>query len=276
MKFGSNDISKVMLGSTEVSAVYVGSTKVYPLSSGYSAPDYATTGIQVYYNPQDPSSYSGTGTILEDLSGNAYHATISNGPAFSDNSFTLDGVDDYVTTPNMITSFNNTSAFTVEIWYAPNYTVQGAGGTVMSETGTAIPNTSWHYSLFEHRKASFGALAYDYAGIWTGLLTAVNPTQTFNNLVWRNQILTYDGTNARIYTNGTLGRTVALTRLLPWNAGHTGYHLHIGAPDSSSQSGAGNSYFKGKIGIVRAYNRALSQSEVTQNYNGARAIYGLA
>lgn len=244
--------------------------------SEYTAPTYESSGLQVYYNPEDPASYSGSGTTLLDLSGNGYNATLTNGPTHSTNSFALDGVDDYIATPNMVSSFNSTTAFTVEIWYSPNYTVQGEGGTVVTETGVATPNTSWYYSLVEHRKAPFGSLSYDYAGIWTGSLTAVNPTATFSNLTWRLQTLTYDGTNGRIYTNGTLGRTVALSRNTPWNDPSSyGYHLLIGAPSATEQSGAGNNYFTGSVGIVRAYNRALSDAEVLSNYNGAKAIYGL-
>ena len=251
-----------------------------PGSSGptpYTPPDYATSGIQMYYNPEDPTSYSGSGSTLTDLSGNGYDATIVNAPTFDTSYFTYDGASSqYISSPNMVSSFNSTTAFTVEVWYAPNYTVQGAGGTVLQESGVATPSTNWFYSLIEHRKAPFGSLSYDYAGIWTGSLTAVNPAATFNNQVWRLQTLTYDGTNGRIYTNGSLARTVALSRSTPWNdPSNYGYHLLIGAGSSTQQSGAGANYFTGKIGIVRAYNRALSLAEVQQNYNGAKAIYGL-
>lgn len=275
MKLGSNDIDKVMLGSTEVDAVYVGSTQVWPVSSDYTAPDYVSSGLQMYYNPEDPTSYSGTGTTLTDLSGNGYNATLVNSPTHSTNSFSFAGASSqYIASPNMVSSFNSTSAFTVEVWYSPNYTTQGDGGTVLQESGTATPSTTWYYSLVEHRKAPFGALAYDYAGIWTGSLTSVNPGPTFSNQVWRLQTLTYDGTNGRIYTNGTLGRTVALTRMLPWN-NSADYYLMIGAGSGTQQSGAGANYFTGNIGIVRAYNRALSDSEVASNYNNAKSIYGL-
>lgn len=245
-------------------------------TSSYSAPSYTTSGIQMYYNPEDPSSYSGTGTTINDLSGNGYNGTLVNSPTYDTSHFTYaSGSSQYIASPNMSSSFNSTSAFTVEIWYAPDYTVQGAGGTVLQESGIGIPSTTWFYSLIEHRKAPFGSLAYDYAGIWTGSLTPVNPSSTFNNNVWRNQILTYDGTSAKIYTNSTLARTVSLTRSTPWGSGYSGYHLLLGAACSTQQSGAGNNYFNGKIGIVRAYNRALTAAEISTNYNGAKSIYGL-
>lgn len=244
-------------------------------SPSYTAPDYATAGIQMYYNPEDPSSYSGSGTTLADLSANGHDATVVNGATFSTNSFTLDGVNDYIASPNMVSSFNGSSAFSIEIWYAPNYTVQGDGGCIVQESGVVSPNTTWFYAVMEHRKAPFGSLAYDYANIYTGSgLVNVNPLSTFSNLVWRQQILTYDGSSAKIYTNSSLARTVSLARSTPWSYGY-GYHLLIGAGTSTNQSTKGNLNFRGQVGIVRAYNRAITAAEVTQNWNGAKSIYGL-
>jgi hypothetical protein len=276
MKFGSSSIDKVMLGSAEVSAVYAGSTKIYPAVAAYSAPLYTTSDIQLYYNPEDPESYSGSGATINDLSGNDYHGTLYNSPVYNSNAFTYNGTNTYLVTPDMVSSFNSTSHFTIEIWYKPTWTSPNQGGTVVSEMGTSTPNTSWHYAVIEHERAPFGGLAYDYAGIWTGSLTAVNPFVTANG--WRQITLTYDGTNGRSYTNysntGVSPRTVALTRSMPWDSG-VGYFLAMGAGDTSQQSGSGANYFKGDIGIVRVYNRALSGAEIKYNYDNTKGVYGL-
>lgn len=277
-------IAEVMLCTSSLSVGEIISTENYlknkwinPSQSYYSAPSYTASGLQMYYNPEDPSSYSGSGSTINDLSGNGYNGTLVNSPTYSTNSFTyVSGSSQYIRSPNMVSSFNSTSAFTVEVWYSPNYTTQGDGGSVLTENGTTDPTTGWRYSLMEHRKAPFGSLSYDYAGIWTtsNSITAVNPTATFNNQVWRCQTLTYDGTNGKIYTNGSLARTVALTRQMPWQSGQD-YYLMMGALCVTQQSGAGNNYFNGKIGIVRAYNRALTAAEISTNYNGTKIIYGL-
>lgn len=279
MKFGSSSIDKVMLGSSEVSAVYAGSTKIYPAVAAYSAPLYTTSGIQLYYNPEDPESYSGSGATINDLSGNDYHGTLVNSPTHNLNSFTYNGTNTYIVTPDMVSSFNSTSQFTIEIWYNPTWTSPNQGGTVISELGTAVPtNIDWHYSAIEHERAPFGGLAYDYAGIWStsNSIVAVNPFQTANG--WRQITLTYDGTNGRSYTNysntGVSPRTVAATRKTPWSVGF-GYFLAMGAGNTTQQSGSGANYFKGNIGIVRAYNRALSGTEIKYNYDNTKSIYGL-
>lgn len=276
MKFGSSDISAVKLGSSTVDAIYVGSTKIYPVA--YNAPLYTTSDIQLYYNPEDPESYSGSGATINDLSGNDYHGTLYNSPVHNSNAFTYNGTNTYLVTPNMVSSFNSTSHFTIEIWYKPTWTQPNEGGTVVSELGTSTPNTGWHYAVIEHERAPFGALAYDYAGIWStsNTLVSVNPFQTANG--WRQITLTYDGTNGRSYTNysntGVSPRTVAVTRSTPWNAA-ADYFLAMGAGDSTQQSGSGANYFKGDIGIVRVYNRALTGTEIKYNYDNTKSVYGL-
>ena len=251
--------------------------RVISAVDSYDAPLYTTSGIQLYYNPEDPDSYSGSGATINDLSGNDYNGTLVNNPTHNSNSFTYDGTNDYIVTPNMVSSFNSTSHFTVEIWYKPTWTSANEGGTVIAENGDGIPNNTWHYSLIEHERAPFGGLAYDYAGIWTGSLTAVNPFLTATG--WRQITLTYDGTNGRSYTNygdtSISPRTVALTRMLPWD-NSAGYYLIMGAGDTTQQSGSGANYFKGDIGIVRAYNRALSGTEIKYNYDNTKSLYGLS
>jgi hypothetical protein len=43
----------------------------------------------------------------------------------------------------------------------------------------------------------------------------------------------------------------------------------------SYNGGEYSQWFNGKIGITRLYNRALSDAEITQNYNADKSKYGL-
>ena len=240
--------------------------------AGYVAPDYVESGIQLYYNPEDPSSYSGSGSTMTDLSANGFDATVS-GASHSTNSFLFDGVNDFIYTPNMYSAFNSTTHFTLEVWYNPTWTQANEGGTVVSEASD-ITHSNWHYALVEHERAPFGGLAYDYAGIWNGAYVNISPFATKTG--WRQIVLSYDGTNGVSYTNAATPRTVALTRATPWGLGAVNsYLLTIGRGDTTNQSGSGQNYFKGNIGIVRLYNRALSGTEVLANYNSTKAVYGL-
>jgi len=268
-------LSNTMLSTTSDYVTLTGVGQQVPLSMTptYTAPTYVETGIQLYYNPEDPSSYSGSGTSITDLSGNGFTGTIS-GATHSTNSFLYDGTDDFIYTPNMYSAFNSTTHFTLEVWYNPTWTNANEGGTVVSEVSD-INFGAWHYALMEHERAPFGGLAYDYAGIWTSVLTPVNPYLTTNG--WRQIVLSYDGTTARSYTNASGSvREVTLSRWTPWgNGGVNSYILTFGHGDITQQSGAGANYFKGNIGIVRVYNRALSGTEVLFNYDSTKSIYGL-
>lgn len=272
MKLGSNNIDAVKLGSQTVDKIYVGSTQVWPLSADYTAPEYINSGIQLYYNPEDPASYSGSGNTINDLSPNGYNGTID-GASHSSNSFFFDGTNDFIHTPNMYSAFNSTTHFTIEVWYNPSWTNANEGGTVVSEASD-INHSNWHYSLIEHKRAPFGGLAFDYAGIWNGTLVNISPYATTNG--WRQIVLSYDGTNGVSYTNAATPKTVAVSRAVPWIQGAVNsYLLTIGRGDITNQSGAGQNYFKGNIGIVRLYNRALTNTEVASNYNNTKSIYGL-
>ena len=271
MKLGSLNINAVKLGSQNVDKIYVGSTQVWPTTS-YTPPNFVSEGIQLYYNPQDPSSYSGSGSTIADLSGNGFDGTID-GATYSTNSFSFDGTNDFIYTPNMYDAFNANRNFTLEVWYNPTWTQPNEGGTVASEVSD-IDYTNWHYALIEHERAPFGGLAYDYANIWNGVIVPVNPNGTTNG--WRQVVLSYDGTTARSYLNANTPKEVVTPREVAWVDGAVNsYILTFGHGDFTQQSGSGQNFFKGNIGIMRLYNRALDNTEVISNFNDAKTIYGL-
>jgi hypothetical protein len=243
--------------------------EVSDLYDEYSYRYPTVANLQLQYLVAD---YAGTGTVLPDSSGNSYDGTLVNGLTQDGKSFVYDGTSDYIYTPNMYSTFNSTTHFTLEVWYKPTWTNANEGGTVVSEASD-INHSSWHYALVEHERAPFGGLAYDYAGIWNGALVNISPYSTKSG--WRQIVLSYDGTNGVSYTNAATPRTVAVSRWTPWtNGGVNSYLLTIGRRDTTNQSGASN-YFKGNIGIVRLYNRALTSTEITANYNSTKSIYGL-
>ena len=58
-----------------------------------------TTGLQLYLDAGNASSYSGSGTAWNDLSGNSRNGTLTNGPTYSSadgGSIVFDGADDFV------------------------------------------------------------------------------------------------------------------------------------------------------------------------------------
>lgn len=239
------------------------------------SPAYVTSGLQLYYNPL--TSYAGSGTSVTDLSGNGFTGTLVNSPTWnSAGYFTYNGSNTYLQTPDMVNKFNSTSSQTIEMWiYA------SAAGVALTENGqTGTPNSGWTYSQI-YFGPTFGSIPVIWTNTWTGTITAGAAgfaTPAYNT--WKHVVLTYNGTNMISYQNTVAGSAVAATRQTPWNSGapgSRGYVLSIGAASSTINSGGTVSAtnFNGRIGLVRAYNRALSSAEVTQNYNANKATYGL-
>jgi hypothetical protein len=89
-------------------------------------------------------------------------------------------------------------------------------------------------------------------------------TTTVNTGAWFYGVATYDGSNVRIYINGNLESTNARTGTIT-----------SGAKNIGSNSGGSSEYFNGTIATVRVYNRAMSATEIQQNFNAQRTRYGI-
>ena len=75
---------------------------------------------------------------------------------------------------------------------------------------------------------------------------------------WYHVVGTYDGVTIKIFVNGILRNSQALTTSI----GNNTYPLHIG--DNSQQA---NRNWSGDIDEVKIFDRALPDAEVLSNYN---------
>lgn len=80
---------------------------------------------------------------------------------------------------------------------------------------------------------------------------------------------TWDGANVKIYVNGILKQTAALTLVGVLSSAD----WKIGSVEAMSGS-AGNK-FNGSIGLVKIYETAIGQAEISQNFNAVRSRFGL-
>jgi len=69
-----------------------------------------------------------------------------------------------------------------------------------------------------------------------------------------------------LYINGSLSASQSLTKQLRQYSSTTPYFLGAASTDYASNS---------IVSSTRAYNRALSDSEILQNFNATRATYGV-
>ena len=219
------------------------------------------TSLILLLDAADKNSYGGSGTSWVDLNNNGTVATLSGTPTFSEaagGGLSLNGTNQYGTIgTNATYFFGSTSPYTLSAWVRPsvvNSTQQILGrynGGVAGNYMLKIENSG---------KATFMREVSPY-----------NVTSTTTLVAGRAYHLcgVYDGSNQRIYVNGTLQPNLTPT-------GGTGYNqsnvsLLVGARQQNSSP---TEYFSGSIYQVSIYNRALNASEVLQNYNALRGRFG--
>ena len=219
-----------------------------------------TDGLVLNLDAGFVGSYPTTASTWYDISGNDKNSTLTNGPTFNSTnsgSIVFDGVNDYVLTPSLLNaSLNPTES--VFVWFNP-----AAAGQIVSELGQATINTGYHDSNIEVN--SSGIFSFS---VWHGSLTnkVVSSAKSFNN--WYHLGFTYSGTTFIAYINGSSIGTTTFTRQPPTS-------LHYGLCSIDGTNMGTSAYGSGKMGNFMFYNRALSATEVLQNYNAQKGRYGL-
>lgn len=243
------------------------------LLNTFTPPDFVSSGLTAYYNPADPLSYSGTGTTLTDLSGNGNNGLIV-GATYTDNTyFTLDGVNDYIVTPNLYTSLvTNGEDHTVEMWVYAN----AVGDCLWSDLGSTNNPATSGYHFAGAQLLQVGPFQQIIGALWDGTATqrSVGGSGTLTG-AWKHVVRTYSGTTLTCYVNASTGGTQTVVFDSPIDDGVNAWFLAFGAQDTTTYSGSTAGWLNGRIGIMRVYNRALNSTEVTSNYENARSIYGV-
>jgi glucose/arabinose dehydrogenase len=212
------------------------------------AATYTATFSQSTAPPGLVAAYSfdaGTGTTAADSSGSGNVGTISGATWTAAGKYgsalSFDGTSNWVTV-NDSNSLDLTSSLTLEAWVKP--TALGA---------------SWRTVLFKEKP---GGMVYSlYANqdttrpigqVFVGSERNATGTAALGLNTWTHLASTYDGANLRLYVNGTLATTTAVTGAMTPSTGA----LRIGGNSIWSE------WFSGAIDDVRVYNRALAQSEI--------------
>jgi hypothetical protein len=223
-----------------------------------------TSGLYLSYDPASTSS-----STLTDTSGNGRNGTMFNSPTISasDHYMTLNGSNQFFYTPNLYNSGNYNH--TVEVWIYPTT----SNISVWSDDSQQSTNTGYHATGAQYYSNTTLAI-----GLWgsPGQVNSVTvgPSQSWANK-WTQLVRTYDGTTMKGYYNGIAGNTLATTWVAPWPSAGNNWYIGFGAIDVTAMAGTTAGWFAGRYGIVRVYNRALTSTEVNQNYLSTGYLYGL-
>jgi hypothetical protein len=227
----------------------------------------ASSGLYAQYLVEDYS-----GSTLTDSSGNSRNGSIVGATYNSSGYFTLDGVNDYLVTPNLNTAINPNEAHTVECWVYANNTED----CIWSDLGQSTPNSNYHFAGAQILQV--GPFQQIITGLWNaGVQRSVAGSGSLTGK-WNHVVRTYSGTSMTPYLNGVAGSALTVAWDSPDDATGTDYnawYLAFGAEDTTTFNSTTAGYLSGRYGIIRVYDRQLSSAEVLANYNGAKAKYGL-
>jgi len=231
------------------------------------SPKIITDGLVLYLDAANTRSYPGSGTTWSDLSRGGNTGTLTNGPTFNSGnggSIVFDGSNDYVVTSNNI-NINSNNSRSIDIWFQVS---NSTSRHVLCSWGGFSTNGLCNLEINQIIGASTN---YPY---FVGFDNDAYVAQTIPVNTWTNLTLTYNGGNINsinginLYINGILK-----TSLFP-NGNTT-----LNTPNSKvylGYEGANNrNPMNGRISICKIYNRALSATEIRQNYNATKTRFGL-
>ena len=216
-------------------------------------------GLVLNLDAGNPYSYPKFGTTWFDLSGTGSNGTLYNGPTYDSTikSFSFDGSNDYMDIPYSSTRDFGTSNFTIDIWMK----MPSQANRPILELGAYNTNGllirtdqggSSKYSVF------IGGTVYTW-------------NYSFGANTWYNAILTRNSsTTMELYVNSVSQGTVTI----PAGATVTASSGVTRIAQILSGGVVGGNFI-GNIGAIKAYNRSLSATEVTQNYYATRQSHGL-
>ena len=219
--------------------------------------EIVTDGLVLNLDAGDYASYPRSGTTWYDLSGGGNNGTLTNGPTYDSankGSIVFDGANDYITIPQETGEFSN-SSMTVEFWIKP-HTIAVGGNVITMDRTTFDGNTGIEIFFLGGQN---GIISVRGSGA-----TRIDSTGTATLNEWNFVSVVYSGTTAYIYINGVFDSSGSVQ-----SVNTTNYDFHIGIFPTLGY------YYDGNIATFSIYNRALSSTEITQNFNALRGRYGI-
>ncbi len=220
------------------------------------SPSVITDGLMIYLDAANTRSYPGTGNTWYDLRGNR-NFTLQNNPPFFANSA---GGSIGFTAANShwassSTSLSTITRFSVDVWHYYTGVNSGSNPCIVTELW---PGTTSQINF------NLGTLNGFTIGFFNGgWQTSGSYALTSNN--WYHIVGNFDGANFRLYVNGVNQVTTA----------------YAGTPTSSNggirlmRRWDSDEYWGGQLSTVKIYNRALSATEIKQNFEATRDRYGI-
>jgi hypothetical protein len=231
------------------------------ISGGVNLGDYVpvvTGGLQLLLDAGNTSSYSGSGTTWNDISGNGKNFSWTTTP-----SFTSAGTASYFSTSNLTANGPASNSFGVTNLSGYCVIVACMVNTVQQAISFNWDGTAGR-GIFSHLPWSGDTIYWDQGGCCepdTRTFVYSGGTTTWN--IWG--LNRTSSTNRSIYKNGTILTTNTAVAADP---GLTATPVVINQISASINWDA-------RLGVMMLYNRGLTDAEMMQNVTALRGRYGV-
>jgi hypothetical protein len=240
-------------------------------------PAIVTNGLVLNLDAGFTPSYPTTGTTWYDVSSSGNNGTLINGPTFNSSnggSIVFDGTNEYTDLESIrtqILSYNNNITFDITFrmisWVNSFYNGIWVLGRIPDPGAGA---QSYLLSYIQGDGSGRFTVQFGESNGNAGV-TVVSPSVIQTNTIY-NFTYIYENGNIKLFQNGTLvdSNNNSTPTIFTTNQNK----FFIGG-DSRYAPGISGRYFNGNVYNAKIYNRALSASEVLQNYNALKGRFGL-
>lgn len=218
--------------------------------------NYVLTGLQMFWDIGNLGSYPGSGTVINDLSGNNNIGTIS-GATYAAGGLTT-GSNKYIYTP---TTFNLGNSWTVSV-------VSNTSLTQPQYWATMWGDEAWGGNGYLAYQSSSSSITFGSpTGATTWSTTQANIQGS--NTVWD---FVFDGTGQtiKLYKNGVATPVASGTMI---SGSQSTYGIFFGARHVNGGGPTPTDFSATTFYQMRVYNRALNTTEVASNYSAVKAQY---
>jgi hypothetical protein len=229
--------------------------------------------------PNPVASYlptNGTVSTWTDAAG-SLNATMTGSPTYSPTlGYTFNGSTQYgrISNANGINNFDNTDAYSVEVWFNPSSGQPLTPINPLDQTSIIEKWNSANQSRYPYVIRYTESTTRAFIAAWDGtnypsVSISTVPTNTWVQLVgvfnFRTGIKLLTG-----YQNGASFGTASLV-----GVGTTSNTSDVGIAQRLEPSAPPSKMLKGSVGLIRFYNTALSAEQVSQLFTNTRSTFGI-
>jgi hypothetical protein len=223
----------------------------------YNNKNIVRSGLVYYVDAGISASYPGSGTTWYDLSGTS-DGTLTNGPTYSSSnggSIVFDGSNDYINGGNRTIAVS--SGFAIDMWLKLEANNRQQGFFGFTNYPAFITNFWMNTNNLMRFELGINADIFSSPSVFS--------TTAFSNVIWYHVVGVATNSALSIYVNGAYQAQTNISMTITQMTGV----ISIGSYSTTAF------YGNTSIANTKIYNRALTASEILQNFNANRRRFNV-